>query len=80
MIGAITCWLVVALAAWLGAHSALIVGLFRRHLRTRAVLALLVPPLAPYWGWDSGMRKRPLLWVSALAAYAVGVGLAAIAT
>ena len=74
----ITVWLVVALAALVAVHLALVYGLVRRRPRYRALFALLVPPLAPYWGWDTGMRRRALLWVCALAAYAVGVGLASI--
>ena len=74
----VTVWLAIALAVHVGAHLALVAGLFARRPRYRALLALLVPPLAPYWGWDTGMTLRALLWVGALAAYAVGVGLAAI--
>jgi hypothetical protein len=63
-------WLAIALAAHVGAHLALLVGLARRTPRWRAIAALLVPPLAPIWGWKE-MPKRANAWVFAFAAYAV---------
>jgi hypothetical protein len=59
--------------AHLGAHVAIVVGLRGDWLR--AVLALLVPPLAPVWGWRAGMRHRVYAWTIALALYAVGVSI-----
>ena len=32
-------------------------------------LALLVPPLAPYWGLGDGLRVRGVLWLAALVLY-----------
>jgi hypothetical protein len=34
---------------------------------------LLVPPLAPWWGYREGLRVATIAWCSALALYAVGV-------
>jgi len=65
--------LAVALAAFLGAHGALVVGLARRHPRWRAAAALVVPPLAPWWGRRAGLRIATIVWCAALALYAAGV-------
>jgi hypothetical protein len=65
--------LALVLAAFVAAHVALVVGLARRHSWSRAVVALLVPPLAPWWGWEAGLRLRTLAWGAALALYAIGV-------
>jgi len=61
----------VAFGVLVTAHVALVVGLLMRRPRWRAPLALFVPPLAPYWGSDAGMRFRTLLWVGAVCVYAV---------
>ncbi|MGA7123854.1 MAG: hypothetical protein WBY94_27375 [Polyangiaceae bacterium] len=65
--------LAAALVAFAFAHIALVVGLARRRLWWRAVLALAVPPLAPWWGWNAGMRRRTVAWVTSLALYAIGI-------
>ena len=61
--------LVLAFAAVVTAHVTLVVGLAGRPPRWRALVALVVPPLGPYWGWD-GLRRRSVLWVVSAAAYA----------
>jgi hypothetical protein len=71
----VTVWLAVSLVLHAGAHFALVAGLFRREPRWRGAVALLLPPLAPYWGWPLGMRKRAWVWLGALGAYAFGVAL-----
>ena len=68
-------WLAVTLVAQLGAHVALLAGLARREPRWRALVALVVPPLAPVWGWSEGMRRRAYAWGVSLAAYALGVAI-----
>jgi hypothetical protein len=62
--------LLVALAVQLTAHVALVVGLARRKPRWRALVAAIVPPLAPVWGW-SEMPKRARAWAIAFTAYAL---------
>ncbi len=52
-------------------HVALSVALLTRRPRWRAPVALLVPPLAPYWGYKEGWRKASLVWVTAFCVYAV---------
>jgi hypothetical protein len=68
--------LAVVLAAFVVAHVALVVGLARRHAWLKAVVGLVIAPLAPWWGWQAGMRLRTMAWGAALALYAVGVAAA----
>ena len=65
-----------ALAVFVAAHLALVAGLARRHAWGRALLALLVPPLAPWWGYREGMRVAAIAWCAALALYSAGVAVA----
>jgi hypothetical protein len=66
-------FLAVLLAVLLGAHVSLAFGLARRRSRMAAVTALVVAPLAPFWGWSGGMRRRTIAWLAAAFAYALGV-------
>ena len=59
-----------ALVAFALAHGVLVAGLARRHGWTRALLALVVPPLAAWWGWNAGLRRPVIAWGAALALYA----------
>jgi hypothetical protein len=52
-------------------HVALAAGLFCRAPRWRGALALLLPPLAPYWGMRERMRVRTSLWLGSLMVYIV---------
>jgi hypothetical protein len=61
--------LVLAFAVVVTAHVTLVVGLAGRAPRWRALVALVVPPLAPYWGWD-GLRRRSVLWMVGAVLYA----------
>jgi hypothetical protein len=63
--------LVIAFATLVTTHVMLVVGLLGRRPRWRSPVALLVPPLAPYWGYQLGMKKRSIAWVSSALAYAV---------
>jgi hypothetical protein len=62
---------VLAFAATLTFHIAIVVGLARRAPRARAVAALVLPPLAPYWGFGQRMRVRSVGWVASVAVYCV---------
>jgi hypothetical protein len=67
-----------ALAVLATAHLLLIIGLargvgLRRGRPLEALLGLIAPPLAPWWGWRRGMRVCALVWTAALLAYAVGL-------
>ena len=61
--------LVLAFAVLVTSHATLVVGLASRTPRWHALVALVVPPLAPYWGWD-GLRRRSVLWLVGAVAYA----------
>lgn len=67
----------LALVAFASAHVALLAGLAARGWR-RCVLAVILPPLAGYWGWTLGMRRRAAVWIGAMAAYAIGVAVGAL--
>jgi hypothetical protein len=70
--------LAIVLGAFVAAHGALVAGLARGgRTRWRAPLALIVPPLAPWWGYRAGMRLRALAWAAALVLYAFGTFVAA---
>lgn len=66
--------LVVAFATLVTVHVALTMGLACRASRWRALLAFIVAPLAPWWGWQAQMRIRGALWVAAAVAYGVALG------
>jgi hypothetical protein len=68
--------LVVAFATLVTAHVTLALGLARRRPRWRGLVALVVVPLAPMWGWRERMRVRGVLWIASAIAYAVTLGLA----
>ncbi|HEX3596208.1 MAG TPA: hypothetical protein VHU80_13955, partial [Polyangiaceae bacterium] len=51
------------------AHVALAVGLIGRRPRSRGFVALLVPPLAPYFGVREKMWVRSAVWVLSAVAY-----------
>jgi hypothetical protein len=69
--------LAVVLTAFVVAHLWLLVGLARRGPWSRPLLALLAPPLAPWWGWNAGLRPPAIAWGAALVLYAIGVAVAA---
>ena len=69
-------WLLAAMLVHAAAHAALVVGLLRSPPRYMAALAVVLPPLAPYYGWRRGMRARTFVWLGGLGAYACGVVLA----
>ena len=55
------------------AHLALALGLALKKPRWKAPLALLLPPLAPYWGYGAKMRFRVVLWVGAFCIYVLSL-------
>jgi hypothetical protein len=59
----------VAVGLHLVAHVTLVIGLLRRGPWWHGLLALVVPPLAPYWGYEAKLRGRVTLWVTTLAVY-----------
>jgi hypothetical protein len=70
--------LCVAVGLHVVAHVTLVIGLFRRGPWWRGLLALLVPPLAPFWGYEARLKGRVTLWVVSLALYLASVTAAAL--
>lgn len=69
--------LVLAFATHVTAHLWLVLRLARdARPRWRALLALCVPPLAPWWGARAGFGRASAVWLVALAAYVVMLVLA----
>ena len=54
-------------------HLAIAIGLLLHKPRWRGLLALLVFPLAPYWGHELHMRFRVLVWVCAFFLYVLAL-------
>jgi hypothetical protein len=70
--------LVLAFATLVTTHVAIALRLVLRATpRYRGLVALLVPPLAPYWAWTERWRKLSTLWVGAVVLYALLVAVAA---
>ena len=63
--------LLLSFAILVTAHVALAAGLTRRNPRWRGPVSFLLPPLAPYWGMEAGMKKRAGVWVGALCVYSL---------
>ncbi len=61
--------LVLAFATLVTVHVTLAAGLAARAPRWRGPLALVLPPLAPWWGWRTRMRARTVVWLVAAAIY-----------
>jgi hypothetical protein len=68
----------VAVGLHLVAHVTLVIGLLRRDPWWRGAVALVVPPLAPFWGYEARLRGRVTLWVVTLVVYLVTVTAAAL--
>lgn len=64
----------------LTSHVALSVGLARLGPWQRGVVAFLVPPLAPFWGYSGKLHARSLLWIVSLVAHLACLTAAAIGT
>jgi hypothetical protein len=63
--------LVGSFALLITAHVAIVAGLVLRPQRWRAAIALLFPPIAPYWGMHERMHGRTIVWLLALSVYIV---------
>jgi hypothetical protein len=64
------------LALFVTAHVAIVTRLFGQPPRWRAAVALILPPLAFFWGKKAKMIGLCRLWLAALVAYAVCLTLA----
>ena len=65
--------LACSFAVTVTAHVAIVAALAGRPPRWRAPLALVVPVLAPIWGFTEGMRIRATLWCAGLVIYAAAL-------
>ena len=63
--------MITTFALTLTTHVTIAIGLLWRKPRWRALVALLVAPLAPYWAWKERMRVRAVVWVLGVAGYVV---------
>lgn len=63
--------LLLAFAVCLTSHVAIAYGLALRPPRWRALLALVIPPLAPFFALRERMRVRAVLWIASLLAYVI---------
>ncbi len=61
--------LVLAFASLVTAHLMLVAGLAARPPRWRALVALVVLPLAPLWGRRERMHVRVVAWTVSAALY-----------
>ena len=68
----------VAVGLHLVAHVTLVIGLLRRDPWWHGLVALVVPPLAAYWGYEAKLRRRVTLWVLTLAVYLASATAAAL--
>jgi hypothetical protein len=69
----VTLAVVLSFATLLTAHVMLVAGLVARRPRWRGALALVVVPLAPYWGFRERMKARAVIWTAALVLYAIAL-------
>jgi hypothetical protein len=58
--------LVVSAGVLLSTHVSLSVELARLGPWHRGLVAFVVPPLAPYWGYHGKLHRRSLIWIIAL--------------
>jgi hypothetical protein len=69
---ALTLAVIVAFAGLVTAHVTIAIGLLRRpERRWRAPLALVLPPLAPYFAVGARMWVRASIWVACLGGYGI---------
>jgi hypothetical protein len=61
--------LTTAFALHAVAHVTLVIGLLRRDPWWRGLVALVIPPLAAFWGYQARLRRRVALWVVSLVVY-----------
>lgn len=69
----------LAFAALVTAHVRLLFGLLSRQPRLRALWALLIPLLAPFWGYQEKLKGWATAWAIALVTYALSLLLASAA-
>lgn len=73
---ALVLFLVVAFAFAATMHVAVVYGLAKVKPRWPSVVALVFPPIAPYWAWQRHMKARAFSWIAAVVLYAFALVLA----
>ncbi len=58
--------LVLSAGLLLATHVSLSVGLARLGPWHRGLIAFVVPPLAPFWGYHGKLHRRSLVWIIAV--------------
>ena len=61
--------LIVGFALLATVHVALVWGLVFRKPRWRALVAFVLPPAAPFFGFKEKMRVRSTIWIVAAVVY-----------
>jgi len=61
--------IVVSFGAFVTTHVALSAGLATRAPWWRGLVALIVLPLAPFWGFREKLRARTVAWLVAATVY-----------
>jgi hypothetical protein len=70
--------LVITAGVILSTHVSLSVGLARRGPWHRGLVAFLIPPLAPFWGYSGKLHTRSLVWIIAVTVHLACLTAAAI--
>jgi len=70
--------LATSLGLLLASHVALSVGLGALGPWYRGLIAFVVPPLAPFWGYNGKLHARSLLWILSLVTHVACLTAAAI--
>jgi hypothetical protein len=70
---AILAILLTAFGLLVTTHLTLAILLLFRVPWWRGLIALVIPPLAPYWSYESGLKIGAALWVLAVFLYAVAL-------
>jgi hypothetical protein len=66
--------LVLGFATFVTAHFALAFRLVKKARPAwRGLVAFVIPPLAPLWGFREGLRRNASIWCLALAVYVVAL-------
>lgn len=61
--------LLLSFATLVTSHVVLAFRLVGVRPRWRGLVALVIPPLAPLWGYREGFRRTSTLWLAALVVY-----------
>jgi hypothetical protein len=59
-------------------HVTLVIALLRRRPWWRGLVALVLSPLAPFWGYEARLRARVALWIGTLIIYLASLTAAAL--